>query len=143
MGRAQVATFLLDGELFGVDVLQVQEVIRPQAMTPVPLSRPEVRGLVNLRGQIVTTLDLRRRLDLPDREDGGAEPMHVVVRTPDGPVSFLVDAVGDVLTVDEDDFERHPDTVPDPARTLLRGTYKLDGRLLLVLDTERALDLAG
>ncbi|MBN9521492.1 chemotaxis protein CheW [bacterium] len=102
---------------------------------------PPTRGLINLRGQIVTALDLRRRLDLPDRPDGDP-PVNVVVRTDDGAVSLLVDEIGDVLDVPEAAFERSPETLAGPARGLIRGAYKLDGRLLLILDTDRAVDLA-
>lgn len=137
----QFCTFLLAGHHFGVDVTSVQEVIRAQEMTRVPLTPPVVRGLINLRGQIVTALDLRRRLDLPDRPDGDP-PVNVVVRTDDGAVSLLVDEIGDVLDVPEAAFERPPETLAGPARDLIRGAYKLDGRLLLILDTDRAVDLA-
>jgi purine-binding chemotaxis protein CheW len=137
----QYCTFFLDGHYFGIDVLQVQEVIRYQEMTRVPLAPAVVRGLINLRGQIVTAVDLRRRLDLPDRP-GGEPPVNVVVQTDDGAVSLLVDEIGDVLRVPEGAFERPPETLRGPARDLIRGAYKLDGRLLLILDTERAVNLA-
>lgn len=135
----QFCTFYLDGDYFGIDVLAVQEVIRGQPMTRVPLAPPVVRGLINLRGQIVTALDLRRRLDMPDRPNGH-EPINVVVRTDDGAVSLLVDDIGDVLTVSRSAFERPPETLAGPLRGLVRGAYKLDGRLLLVLDTARVLN---
>jgi purine-binding chemotaxis protein CheW len=133
----QYCTFSLDGQYYGIDVLKVQEVIRYQEMTRVPLAPPVVRGLINLRGQIVTALDLRRRLDLPDRP-ADRLPVNVVVYTEDGAVSLLVDEIGDVLRVPETAFERPPETLRGPARDLIRGAYKLDGRLLLILDTERA-----
>ncbi len=137
----QYCTFFLGGHYFGIDVLEVQEVIRHQEMTRVPLAPPVVRGLINLRGQIVTALDLRRRLDLPDRPGGGL-PVNVVVRTDDGAVSLLVDEIGDVLQVPEESFEPPPETLKGTARDLIRGAYKLDGRLLLILDTERVVNLA-
>src|SRR4051794_10190615 len=89
---AQFSTFSLAGLLLGVEVLQVQEVIRYQEMTRVPLAPAEVRGLINLRGQIVTAIDLRRRLGLPDRAEH-EQPMNVVVRTSDGVISLLVDEI--------------------------------------------------
>ena len=137
----QFCTFLLAGHHFGVDVTSVQEVIRAQEMTRVPLTPPVVRGLINLRGRIVTAIDLCRRLDLPDRT-AGDPPVNVVVRTDDGAVSLLVDEIGDVLDVPEAAFERSPETLAGPARDLIRGAYKLDGRLLLILDTDRAVDLS-
>jgi purine-binding chemotaxis protein CheW len=138
----QFCTFRLADHEFGVDVLRVQEVIRYQQMTRVPLAPPVVEGLINLRGQIVTALDLRRRLDLPERP-AGQLPMNVVIRTDHGPVSFLVDDIGDVVEVDETSFERVPDTLRGVPRQLIEGVYKLEGRLLLILDTARAAARAG
>jgi purine-binding chemotaxis protein CheW len=131
----QFCTFLLDGCDFGIDVRRVQEVIRYQEMTRVPLANPVVRGLINLRGQIVTALDLRRRLELPDRP-AGDRPVNVVVQSGDGAVSLLVDEIGEVLTVPEAAFEPPPETLRGKTRAMIRGAYKLDGRLLLVLDTD-------
>jgi len=137
----QFCTFHV-GELYlGVDVLRVQEVIRAQPMTPVPLAPPVVRGLINLRGQIVTALDLRRRLALPDRAETDPPPVNVVLLTDDGAVSLLADEVGDVLTVSNSDFELPPGTLRGEARELIRGAYKLPERLLLILDPDRAVTL--
>jgi purine-binding chemotaxis protein CheW len=133
----QFCTFFVDGSYFGIDVLKVQEVIRHQDMTRVPLAPRVVRGLINLRGQIVTAIDLRRRLDLPDRP-ADRLPVNVVVSTDDGAVSLLVDEIGDVLQVPETAFERPPDTLRGAARELIHGAYKLEDRLLLILNTERA-----
>ncbi|MGE0042041.1 MAG: chemotaxis protein CheW [Vicinamibacterales bacterium] len=141
-GSRQLATFSLGGLCFGVEVLQVQEVIRYQEMTAVPKAPPVVRGLINLRGQIVTALDLRSRLGLPEAP-AGALPMNVVVRTSEGVVSLLVDEIGDVLQVEPADFEPVPQTLTHPARSLVTGVYKLDGRLLLALDVERAVNVDG
>jgi purine-binding chemotaxis protein CheW len=139
--QVQHCTFHL-GELYlGVEVTQVQEVIRHQATTPVPLAPDVIGGLMNLRGEIVTTIDLRRRLDLPPLEDGH-DPMHVVIRSDDAVVSLLVDGIGDVIEVDDDAFEPAPPTLPSGTRDLIVGVYKLDGRLLLVLDCDRVLDLS-
>ena len=134
----QFSTFFLDGLFFGVKVEQVQEVLRYQEMTPVPLAPPVISGLINLRGQIVMALDLRQRLALAERPVE-QRPMNVVMRTEDGAVSFLVDAIGDVLEVEEDTFERPPETLTGIVRELIQGAYKLQDRLLLVLDTNRAL----
>ncbi len=133
----QFCTFFLKDQFFGVPVQQVQEVIRYQEMTRVPLVPQVIRGLINLRGQIVMALDLRRRFGMEERPDSQL-PMNVVVRTDDGAVSFLVDEIGDVLEVNEENFERPPETLRGQARELVRGVYKLQDRLLLVLDTERA-----
>jgi purine-binding chemotaxis protein CheW len=138
----QYCTFYLDGHYFGLDVLQVQEIIRYQEMTRVPLAHPVVRGLINLRGQIVTALDLRRRLDLNERP-ADQQPVNVVVHTDEGAVSLLVDEIGDVLEVSEKTFERPPETLKGMARELIRGAYKLPDRLLLILDTEQTVNLHG
>ncbi|HEV3436910.1 MAG TPA: chemotaxis protein CheW [Gemmata sp.] len=135
----QFCTFFLDGQYFGIDVLKVQEIIRFQEMTRVPLAPPVVRGLINLRGQIVTAIELRRRLDLPDRP-ADQLPVNVVIQTDDGAVSLLVDEIGDVLQVPQAAFERPPVTLRGTARDLIRGAYKLEDRLLLILDTERTVN---
>jgi purine-binding chemotaxis protein CheW len=138
----QFATFYLDDLFLGVEVRQVQEVIRFQEMTRVPLAPPVVQGLINLRGQIVTAIDLRRRLALPPRAEGQL-PMNVVVRTGEGAVSLLVDEIGDVLEVSADAFESPPETVAGVARELILGVYKLKEALMLVLDTEKSVQIAG
>lgn len=138
----QLCTFILGDYLFGVDVIKVQEVIRYQGMTAVPLASSVIRGLINLRGQIVTAVDMRIRLGLGERPTE-ALPMNVVVRTPEGAVSLLVDEIGDVLEVDEAAFERGPETMTPTFRELVRGVYKLEKRLLLLLDTDRAVNLPG
>ena len=132
----QFCTFFLQDQFLGVPVQQVQEVIRYQEMTRVPLVPAVIRGLINLRGQIVMAIDLRRRFGMADRSESEL-PMNVVVRTDEGPVSFLVDEIGDVLEVEEDYFERPPETMKN-GRELVRGVYKLNDRLLMVLDIERA-----
>ena len=138
--RKQFATFYLDKLRFGVEVGHVQEVIRYQEMTRVPLASSVVTGLINLRGQIVTALDLRRRLELKQRE---AErlPMNVVIRNGEEAVSLLVDEIGDVLEVEDAAFEAPPETLRGVARELIRGAYKLKDQLLLVLDTEKTVAL--
>ena len=138
----QYATFYVDTLFFGIDVLEVQEVLRYQEMTRVPLAPEVIEGLINLRGQIVTAIDMRRRLNLNPRSDGQT-PMNTVVRTEDGAVSLLVDEIGDVITVDADAFERPPDNVTPEARELLQGVYKQKERLLLILDTKKAIGVAG
>ncbi len=136
----QFCTFFLDGHFFGVPVQQVQEVIRYQEMTRVPLVAPAVSGLINLRGQIVTAVDLRRRLGMNERAPGQL-PMNVVVRTADGALSLLVDEIGDVIEVDEETYEQPPETMKGMARDVISGVHKLPERLLLVLDTERAVEI--
>ena len=138
--QRQFCTFFLGEHYFGIDVLKVQEIIRYQSMTRVPLAPPVVRGLINLRGQIVTAIDLRRRLELPERS-ADSLPVNVVVHTDDGAVSLLVDEIGDVLQVEESTFERTPETLRGAARELIRGAYKLENRLLLILDAETTVNI--
>ena len=135
----QYCTFFLDGHYFGIDVREVQEVIRHLETTRVPLAPPVVRGLINLRGQIVTAIDLRRRLEMP-APPADLQPVNVVVSTADGAVSLLVDEIGDVRSVPEEAFEPPPDTLRGPARGMIRGAYKLTDRLLLALVLDRLLD---
>ncbi len=136
----QYCTFRLAELTFGVEVERVQEVLRGQDLTSVPLASPVVEGLINLRGQIVTALDLRRRLELEERP-ADQRPMNIVVRTVTGSLSLLVDEIGDVVDVDDATFEAPPETLRGVARELIVGAYKLDGRLLLVLDTDTAVQL--
>ena len=137
----QLCTFVVGGLYLGVGVEHVGEVLRQQQTTAVPLAHQEVAGLINLRGEIVTALDLRRRLGL---ETSGEEPqMNVVLAMGEESVSLLVDEIGEVVTVSEDDFEPPPETVAGPTRELILGAFKLDERLLLLLDTERALAPSG
>lgn len=138
----QFCTFYLDDLFFGVEVLKVQEVFRYQEMTAVPLAPPVVKGLINLRGQIITAIDLRRRLEL-EALSTGKHPMNVVVRTADGVVCLLVDEIGDVLEVPAENYERVPDAVNGLTRELVKGVYKLKEHLLLILDTEKAVHIEG
>ena len=139
MAHDQFCTFYVRGMFLGLEVTCFQEVIRAQPLTVVPLTEPVIAGLMNLRGQIVTAIDMRHRLGLPPREPD-ERPINVVVRTPDGAVSLLVDEIGDVIEVSDDAFERPPEMLGDDARALIRGAYKLKDRLLLVLDAARTLD---
>jgi purine-binding chemotaxis protein CheW len=138
----QFCTFWIDGHFFGVEVHNVQEVLRYQEITQVPLAAPAMRGLINLRGQIVPALYLRRRLELADRPPEHL-PFNVVVNSDNGPVSFLVDHVGEVVQVDEPSFEPPPNTLRGVARQLIKGAYKLDNQLLLVLDPDTVLKEAA
>ncbi len=128
--------------MFGVELQKVQEVMRYLELTPIPLAPDVVSGLMNLRGQIVTAVDLRRRLELPNRPDDML-PMNVVIRSADGAVSLLVDEIGDVVEVDDDSFERPPETLQGKVREVILGVHKLDKHLLHVLDTDKAYETAS
>ena len=137
---SQLCTFRLGDSLFGVDVLEVQEVLRPQDRTPIPLASPEIEGLINLRGDTVLLIDMRRRLGLPPLEraaDFDLEhdtAMNVVLRTQEGVVSILVDEVGEVLELSCNDFEPCPESLDSGTREIARGVFKLEEELLLLLD---------
>ena len=138
--RTQLVTFTLDRLHFGVEVSHVQEVIRYQTMTRVPRAPAVVEGLINLRGQIVTAVDMRARVGLGKR-DGSRLPMNVVIRSTDGVASLLVDEIGEVVEVDAAQLEPAPLSVSDRIRDVIGGVYKLHGMLLLELDVERALTI--
>lgn len=133
----QYCSFYLDGLLFGIESQRIQEVIRSLELTDVPLAPPSISGLMNLRGQIVVAIDLRSRLRLPARAEG-ISPICVVVRTPDGSVSLLVDDIGDVVDSDIETFEPPPETMSREMRSVIVGVHKLDRQLMHVLDADRA-----
>src|SRR5262245_1140393 len=133
-------SFTVGGRWFGLPVERVREVIRHPQVTPVPLAPPVVAGLINLRGEVMLAIDLRIRLGFaPERPD--RPPVDLVFQSKDGTVSLLADEVGPVMALRDEDFESSPETVPASLRNLLRGTYKLADRLLLVLDPDRAADV--
>ncbi len=139
----QYCTFLLDGHLFGIPVTAVLEVLKAQPVTPVPLAPAAVTGLINLRGQVVTAVDLRTRLGLPPRP-AGSPSVSVVVRCADGsPVSLVVDRIGDVIQAEAGSLEPPPDTVPAALRSVVPRICKLPGCLLLILDPERVVAVSG
>lgn len=138
----QLASFTLDGHTYGIPVARVQEVLKGQGATPVPLAPAAVSGLMNLRGEVVLVIDLRTSLGLARRAADEA-PMSVVVHAEGEVISLLVDRIGDVVDVDTDMFEAPPDTLNRPMRDLIRGAYKLQDRLLLALDVDRAISIAA
>jgi purine-binding chemotaxis protein CheW len=131
----QYCTFTLGKDLYGLEVGRVQEVLRNQETTRVPLAKPIIRGLINLRGQIVMAIDLRHCLGLESSPTDRA-PMNLVLRTEDAPISLLVDAIHDVITVASTSVEPPPAGLREPANRLVRGTYVSDGRLILFLEAD-------
>jgi purine-binding chemotaxis protein CheW len=142
MNERRFCTFYVDRLLLGIAIERVEEVLRDQNITPVPLAHPDIAGLINLRGQIVTAVDARRRLGLTER-DGGVSPAVVVIRCGVDAVSLLVDRVGDVIEVEDDRFVEVPVTVGATISARTTGAYKLDGNLLLVLDPDDMLAVAS
>ncbi|MFQ5971341.1 MAG: chemotaxis protein CheW [Alphaproteobacteria bacterium] len=131
-------TMTIAGQLFGIPVLSVQDVLGPQKITRIPLAASEVAGALNLRGRIVTAIDVRRRLQLPPRESGG-NGMSVVVEFGGELYSLIVDNVGEVLSVPDEAYEPNPTTLDEIWSEVSEGIYRLDGQLLVVLDVERFL----
>jgi purine-binding chemotaxis protein CheW len=139
----QYCTFWVAGLYFGVDVDNVQEVLRHQPMTPVPRAHTAVRGLINLRGQIVTALDLRGRLGLPARPDDSL-PMNVIVRSRGEVISLLVDDIGDVIDAEQPGdlgMEPPPSNLRQEIQEVVIGVRPLADSILLVLDADRAVDV--
>lgn len=136
----QYVSFWLDGQLLGVPVNSVQEVLNPQQIASTPKARSEIAGLVNLRGQIVTAVDLRQRLGLPpfESEEGS---MNVVVRYKNEPFSFLVDEVGDVINVSRDLMKPVPQTLDARWREVTVGVFRLETRLFVILNIDSILTM--
>lgn len=140
-GREYV-TFELAGQLFGMPIRDVSEVFEPQGVTPVPLSRPAVKGLLNLRGRIVTALCLRTLLDLPPRAPG--EPvMAIGVERGGEPYALLVDQIGDVMRPDPASFETTPSNLTAKWRNTAYGVHRLETELLVILDLAQIVACEG
>ncbi len=125
-------TFFLNGLWFGVEVEAVREVLRADVITRVPLAPDAVAGLINLRGEIVTVIDLRRRLGLPPRQASGPA-MHVVLESNGETISLLVDEAGEVVQAGQDSYEATPESLSPEARQLVPGIHRLREGLLHVL----------
>ncbi|MFL6023595.1 MAG: chemotaxis protein CheW [Marmoricola sp.] len=139
--KSQYCTFWVDGLFFGVGVECVQEVLRYQQLTAVPSAPEAIQGLINLRGQIVTAVDLRCRLGLPPRPED-ALPMNVIVRSRGEVVSLLVDDIGDVIDTSGFELEPAPANVPSVVQDVVHGVLALPDSILLVLDADRAADVS-
>lgn len=132
--RAQFSTFVVADRLYGIDVTRVQEVVRPMAMTRIPLAQAYVAGLINLRGQVATAIHLREMFELPEGQR--SELMNVICKCDGSLVSLLVDNIGDVVEVSQDSYEPTPSTVPNAVRRFMAGVYKTDGALLSIIDID-------
>jgi purine-binding chemotaxis protein CheW len=135
---AEFVTFVIDGQLFGIPVLGVQDVLSAHKITRIPLAPPEIAGSLNLRGRIVTAFDVRRRLGLAPWQKGGGS-MSIVVEHDNELYSLLVDSVGEVLALAVSDYEKNPPTLAPRIREYSSGIYRLDDKLLVVLDVETLL----
>lgn len=142
MTTQQICTFFLNDIYFGIEIEDVQEIIRQQPLTQIPLSPPDICGLMNLRGQVIPVVDLACRLGMRSTSCRIEEQTtyNVIVKTTDDVVSFVIDAIGDVLQCPLDTFEPPPATLDTSTRSFLKGAYKLDHNFLLVFNTEKILD---
>ena len=139
-GTKEFVTATIEGQLFGIPVLTTQDVLSPQALANVPLSQPEVAGALNLRGRIVTAIDLRARLGMAPADK--AKSMSIVVDHQGELYSLLIDEVGEVLSVPLDAFERNPPTLDAGWREVATGIFRLDGQLMVVLEVDKLLEFA-
>lgn len=136
----EFVTMFLSGQMFGIPVLTVRDVLGPQKITRIPLAPPEVAGSLNLRGRIVTAIDVRMRLNLTKREDGpDSKSMSVVVDINGELYALRVDSVGEVLSLPAASFERNPPTLDLLWREYSTGIYRLEDKLLVILDVPRLL----
>jgi len=136
----EYVTALIGGQLFGLPILRVQDVFAPERLTTVPLSPPEVAGVLNLRGRIVTLIDMRCRLGLGSREDG-QQSMAIGVESRGESYGLLIDSVGEVLKLDNQSWEPNPSNLDARLASVSTGIYRLDSQLLMVLDVDRVLDI--
>lgn len=132
-------TVFIAGQMFGIPILQVQDVLGKQNVTKVPLAPPEVAGTLNLRGRVVTAIDVRKRLGLTDIPDDSRE-MSVVVEHGSELYSLIIDRVGDVLTLQKDQLEKNPATLDPLWREVSSGIYRLENELLIIMDVPKVLD---
>ena len=135
----EFVTFTIAGQLFGIPVLQIQDVLSSYQITPIPLAPPEITGSLNLRGRVVTAIDVRLRLGLSARPKE-AESMSIVAENEGELYSLMVDSVGEVLALSQSAYERNLPTMDAKFRAFSQGIYRLDKQLLVVLDVKRLLD---
>lgn len=133
---SKICTFFVNNYFFGIDVIKVQEVIRYQEMTQIPLADETISGLINLRGQIVMSLDMRKRLGFPAMQTE-LKPTNVIIRMNEGVVSLLVDDIGDVIDIPRNAFESPPENLKGSIRSMLKEVCKLEDKFLLILNIEQ------
>jgi purine-binding chemotaxis protein CheW len=133
----QYATFYLDGRLYGIDVMKVQEITRPLQVTLMRTAPPFIKGLINLRGQIATAIGLRELFEL--HADESLNKMTVVCKVEDVLLSLLVDNIGDVIEVNDSSFENAPKTISGNIRLFMEGIYKTDSSILSIINLDSIL----
>ena len=135
----QYCGFKIGDEEYGIPVMEVQEVIKPQVVTPIPLSSEFIRGLINLRGQIVSCISLRRLFGQEDNLE--KDHMNIIVRGEEGLFSLVVDEVTDIIDIQNDDVEKAPDTINPSLKKYVDKIYKRDNGLVILLDIKKLIDL--
>jgi purine-binding chemotaxis protein CheW len=138
---AEYVTAVIGGQLFGLPISRVQDVFMPERLTRVPLASTEIAGVLNLRGRIVTVIDMRARLGLP-RANDGKPPMAVGVDLRGESYGLLIDQIGEVLRLPDDNREENPVNLDPRMSKLAGGVHRLDGQLMVVLDVDRVLEMA-
>lgn len=136
---SEYITVMIGDQLFGVSVPMVQDVFMPESVTPVPMSMPEVAGVLNMRGRIVTAIDMRKRLGLPPRDDG-KNSLAVGVEYRGESYGLVIDSVGEVLRVSDSEMERNPSNLDPRWRSISMGVQQLEDRLMVIIDVEKVLD---
>lgn len=140
MSVKDFVTLRVCGQLFGVDAARVHDVFHPRGLTPVPLSRPEISGVLNLRGRIVTAVCARSRLGLPPREADAPAPLAIGIEVHGDSYGLIIDSVDEVLKLDDETFHTPPGNLPPRWSDIIIGVYQLDKELLIVLEPTRLLD---
>ena len=138
----EYVTAMVGGQLFGLPILRVQDVFTPERLTRVPLAPSEIAGVLNLRGRIVTLIDMRRRLGLNQSDDNGVA-MAIGVESRGESYGLLIDSVGEVLKLDDSKREANPVNLDASLARVSAGIHRLDGQLLIVVDVDRVLDTGG
>jgi purine-binding chemotaxis protein CheW len=138
--RQQFVTMTVAGKLLGLPILEVHDIVVPERITPVPLASNEVAGLINLRGKIVTAIDMRRVLHAPPADEAGAKRVGVTIGYRGETYTLLVDAVGEVVELDSGDFESNPPTLDPRWKHLSNGVFRMKEGLLVVLNTDRVME---
>jgi len=139
----QFVTFTVAGQMFGVPVLRVQDILQTHKIASIPLAPAEVRGSINLRGRIVTVIDVRARLGLEPVDDSATDQMGVTIEMGIDLYTLLADSIGDVVSLSHNSYEKTPGTLDPKWRDFANGVYRLDGSLMVVLDIERLLDIGN
>ena len=139
----QLFTFYLDKQIFGIPVRFIKDIFKSAKITRVPLTPIEIAGVVNLRGHIVTAIDLRQKLCIPHANEEVKAHMNIAVDVGEEMYSFIVDSVSEVMTFAKKDFENNPSTLDDNLKDLSMGIYKLEGKLLIVLDVDKIIGSHG